>query len=470
MEGSTSRERISWEEDEDGNRESVRLEKNDRNKWPGPPFPRVTEEALAKKVADQEKAEARINRQLAEARRAAKEATETKDRNPMMFKAELADDPKDKPNQHVLLFDTAGSPLTRQVIREERGGDGKKLVDPATGATKYTVEAVPAELADYLPELGKMKIHIRHQKEGEFGGVRLERVGKENILWVPKKGDLTDAQVPGLIPEIIRVVIAESLKKEREKVDAKRTAVESRVKTLHREHSTAHRAHPLHEAEHKLVDAEAAYERKLEEKIREVLLRVKEEQNIDLAASVGGTDAWMRLLAHQSHDSVAPNRVEVSSPDKKTGKHGSLVYGSHHPEYKGVIGKLNEKIDQWIVEPILVDQKMVDGYYDQLEEKIQAYPDGFLNNLKKGVAGKSWRQAKRILRKGWQGPKHAVLKPASYVAAGAIGLGLSIWDITNIWPFKIAKEEIKSWGKWVADQVDLGGGKGGKGGGGGEHH
>lgn len=438
--------RFVWEEDEDGNVDSgirlVRDGKDGKGKKNEPTFP-VLKEPLASEVKAEEEAERQAERKLEEAREAASEAAEKSRPDVMVFGSKLLSDTVNKRDQHVLLTDEKFNSLKHKVLDE----------------TGRTVTEKDAELSDYFPELAKMKIHIRHQVDGKFSGVRLEKVGKENVLWVPATLDHT--QVPALIPEIIREVITAKLRPEREKVDKAREAVAAKVKVLHNEHSTEHRAEKLEEVEHKLVEAEEAYEHKLEEEVGVVLARVMKEQHMDLAAPEGGKDAWIKKLNARSHASVAPHLTEVAK--------GSLVFGNRHANYEGVSGKMRKIVDKTIIEPILVDQKMIDGIYDQADEKAKNLPPGFLNSIRKGPLGKRWRSTMRLARKGWQGPKHAVLKPAGYGLAFGAGIGLILWDISELPGFKGAKEEIKNWGKWALGLVGIEiGGK--KSGGGGEHH
>ena len=74
----------------------------------------------------------------------------------------------------------------------------------------------------------------------------------------------------------------------------------------------------------------------------------------------------------------------------------------------------------------------------------------------------------RLARKGWQGPKHAALKPVGYGLAVGAGLGLALWDLTELPGFKGAKEELQKWGKLALGLlgIEIGGKKAG----GGEHH
>ncbi len=439
--------RFVWEEDEDGNPDSgIRIVrdgkgKDGKGKKAETAFPKL-DEPLLTEVRVNEEAERQAGLKLEAARKAAAEAAKSERPDVMVFGSKLLDDATDKRDQHVLLTDEKGHALKHKVLDE----------------TGRAVTEKEAELADYFPELAKMKIHIRHQIDGAFTGVRLDKVDKENVLWVP--ATLTHDQVPALIPEIIREVLEAKLRPQRDKVEKARQAVIAKVKVLHREHNTDYRANELRKVEHKLVEAEEAYEHKLEEEVNVVLARVMEEQHLDLAALEGGAEAWIKKLDARSHASVTPNLTEVAK--------GSLVFGNRHPRYEGVSGWVREKIDKTIIEPILVDQKMIDGIYDQADDQAKNLLPGFVNNIKKGHLGQTWRDAMRLARKGWQGPKHAALKPVGYGLAVGAGLGLALWDLTELPGFKGAKEELQKWGKLALGLlgIEIGGKKGG----GGEHH
>ena len=77
---------------------------------------------------------------------------------------------------------------------------------------------------------------------------------------------------------------------------------------------------------------------------------------------------------------MTPNLTEVAK--------GSLVFGNRHPRYEGVSGWVREKIDKTIIEPILVDQKMIDGIYDQADDQAKNLLPGFVNNIKKAILAK----------------------------------------------------------------------------------
>ena len=442
--------RVVWEEDEDGEIESApRLVKGEKKKPPAVlKLDEVKPETEAKMQIEAQ-AEAAVAEQLDATRKAAFEAIKTRDVSAFGAKAELVGEKDLK----IILTDEKGETLKRHQIKLGRTDDDEKK--PA-----HTVVEKEATLEDYLPQLKKMKIHIRMEPEFSGKGVRMERVNKENILWLP--GNLTQDQVAAQIPEIIRVVVAESLSGENKKVDTARDKVKTTGQALEKEHSAHHREEKLHPVEKKLVEAEQARLHKVESEIKAVLAGVMAEQHIDLAAPEGGQEAWVKKMEA---------RVDASlQPDWSGAGKGGLVFGARHPKYEGASGFVQKMVESSLVHPILTDQQMIRSKFEKIREDVEALPDeGVWNSWRKSGVMKVLRNTTELARLGWQGPKHAALKPVGYGLAVATGFGATLWDITNIWPFSMAKEEVKSWGQWAFGLVGVNlGGK--KSGGGGEHH
>ncbi len=339
------------------------------------------------------------------------------------------------------------------------------------------VGPVEAPLSAYVD--GLKGVHMRHDPEGGTAVRFAEEMGEDGkpILYLPKIENL-DAR-RALVPAILLAVAERGVLDATKTVKEKGEALHHVDHKLHSEHSPAKRVKMYRDVEEAWVKAHQERSRKIELILKKTLDKVKEEQNLDIAAPLGGTKQWLKDVAKPTHDAV-----------RREWWNGTVVFGDHKYEDQQALRVLpseatmrdragagldnmgirfaNARIRarKWGVEkavaPMLVDQKMIAGEYEALEEEIQKMPEGFMKMLRLSAPFKARRDLTKIMRQGWQGPKFLALHPMASVGAVGIGFGILSWGITDLPLFKQAKDQLKTVGKDILHFFGIEVGKGGE--------
>ena len=317
----------------------------------------------------------------------------------------------------------------------------KKHVAKAPRDIEHPTEPIDAPLSEYLPDL--KKIHVRY---GTEPGLHFDEKGEDKdgqpILYVPN--NLDDDARRALVPAIILAVTKRSMRFEKDLKKNAEIKLDNTTKTLHDtskklegEHSSDHRVHKYEHAEEAWVLAEEERMHVLEKKLHAVLDRVKEEQHLDLAAPVGGTEKWLQDLAVPVHQRI--HRKWLASP--------SVIFGDHEhaPNMKGTKGYLNRNV----LVPMMVDIKMINGKFEQIREEVKALPnDTWTNKWRKSLPMAGLRNTAHGVRWAWQLPKHTVGTAVMYTGSIGIGLFKWMWGATELPILKGIKEQLKEWGNW----------------------